>query len=1095
MSEGSAAGPGPGGPDRAEGAEEAEGGRPSMTRYVVRHRVLFNILFFVCMLAGIFAVRRMPVDAYPNVDLDAAVISTVWIGSSAEEVDTLVTVKIEEELQGIRGVDRIISDSRPNRSSILIKFIETLSDSELDRAFQDIRAAIERIDDLPAETEKPVLTRQTVFEIFPLISIGVGYDRPEREAVARSVARELREELLAIDGVAKVQDRDLREPEVQVLVDPERAERHDVTLEEIVRRLRATNRNVPAGELKTASGGEIGVKAAGNYLSTRDVEETVVREDASGAHVRVRDVARVVRGFEKRDVRGRFRGRDALILPVSKDEGRNSLSLVDEVRELLDRFVARGIPQGIDIGVALDSSQIIRDRLSVLLGNLAQGVLLVFGVLCLGVGFRNSLLAIVGIPFSFLVAFLCMNAMGVSINAISLFALVLVSGVDVDDAIVVLENIHRRREEGLPLREAVIAGTQEVLGAVFNSTMTTVAAFLPMLLTVGVVGEFFSIIPKVVAAVLLGSLFQCFFMLPVHVLDLGGPAPLRAKGSRLPGLRGFVARAAAAGMRAYERALSTCIRHRYAVLVVLLASAVLANALWLGLDTVLFPSDFQVFLVNMELPSDAGLEATADASRGVDAILERMDREGPYRGQIEAWTTSVGVTFTDDNQVLLAPHIAQCFISLRQGSGLDPVSIMNHTSRMIERIRRAPEGAEEEAIADRLRRFQKVSAEAQNDGPPTGKPVAVRIRCDDLDAAESVAAEIKAALAAMPGVLEVKDNHDEGREEYRLVLNEPVAAAQGITFERAALTLAAANDGAVVSVFKDPGGYDDADVRVQWDAEKRGHLGDLLRPRLRAASGATVPLSAVSSLRAERSHAGIYRYDGRRTVLVSANIDAKVTTAVAVNEALKARFDTRGYRNAHPGVGLTFGGEFEETEKSFASLREAFLVALFTIYMLLAAQFRSYAQPLVVMLTVPFAYIGVILGLYATGNPFTVMAGIAMIGLAGMVVNTAIVLLEFVNQRRREGREVESAIREACRVRLRPILLTTSTTLAGLLPMAFGVSGYSKLWSPFAATICFGMAFSTALTLLVVPSTYLIVEDVKRWRAARRGRRLKPPGD
>jgi HAE1 family hydrophobic/amphiphilic exporter-1 len=293
----------------------------------------------------------------------------------------------------------------------------------------------------------------------------------------------------------------------------------------------------------------------------------------------------------------------------------------------------------------------------------------------------------------------------------------------------------------------------------------------------------------------------------------------------------------------------------------------------------------------------------------------------------------------------------------------------------------------------------------------------------------------------------------------------------------------AANDGIVVSVFKDPGGLDDADVRVRLDPDQLQSVGDLGRVRIRNGSGVAVPLASIARIQGARSHAGIYRYDGRRTVVVTADVQETVTTATAVNENLRAKFDTPAFAAAHPDVGLRFGGEYEETRKSFESLGEAFKVAVLAIYMILAAQFRSYALPLVILLTVPFAFIGVVVGLFVTGNPFTIMAGIAMVGLAGIAVNDAIVLVDFIRQRRDSGMDLLEAVRVGCRLRARPILLTSVTTIAGLLPMALGLTGFSKLWSPFAATICFGILFSTLLTLFVVPSGYVIVEDLKaRWR-------------
>ncbi len=1071
--------------------DKSTGAGGSIARFSVRQGVLINVLFVVCVVAGLYASQSVAVDAYPNVDLDSAAIYTVWIGASPAEIDNLVTARIEDEIESIRGIDRVVSDSRPNRSSILVKFKEDLSDADVDRAFQDIRAALERIDDLPAEAERPTLARQTVFEIFPLASVAISFERPELEAVARQVARELREVLLDIDGVAKIDDRNFRDPELTVSIDPALLERYNVTLEEVLGLLELTNRNIPAGEIGGATSAEVGVKAAGNYKTVSDLAETVVRQDPGGAHVLVRDIARVETGYEKRDVRSRYNGRDAIILPVSKEEGSNSLDLVDAVRAKLKAFKARGLPEGIQAGVALDSSQIIRDRLSVLFSNLGTGIVLVFFALWMGIGIRNALLAIIGVPFCYLLAVVFMEAIGVSVNGISLFAMVLVSGVIVDDALIVLENIYRHLENNFPLREAIVKGTAEVFWPVFSSTLTTISAFLPMLIMVGVTGEFFSIIPKVVVVTLLASLFECFIILPVHYLEFGQRLK-RGTADKPRDRRGFLIRWMGGLRGKYERLLGVCVRHRYAAVVWLVALSIVAVAVAGRLDTLLFPSDFQVMMVNMELPPGASLEQNAEATQAVDEFLHLLNEDGPYAGELDAWTTTMGAAFSSDNYLVLAPHVAQAFVSLRQGSGVDPVAVKDYATNRMRQIALAPKNERDELIAKGLRKFKKVAAEPQQDGPPTGKPVAVRIRTDDLDQAKQVSNQIQAYLRTLAGVKDVKDNLDEGRIEYSLKLRTALAAAQGITFARAARTLAAANDGLVVSVFKDPGGLDDADVRVRIDPRAVASVADLSKVRIRNRAGDAVPLSSIARIDAERSYAGIYRYDGRRTTLITADVEQGVTTATFVNEALQERFDQPRYLARYPGVSLRFGGEFEETQKSFASLGKAFNVALLAIYMVLAAQFRSYAIPLVILLTIPFAFIGVVFGLLVTGNPFTMTAGIAMIGLAGISVNDAIVLIDFVNQRRMAGLTAVNAVMEGCKLRARPILLTTVTTIAGLLPMALGLTGFSKLWSPFAATICFGILFSTLLTLLIVPCGYIIVDDARgrvgAWWAGRRAR-------
>ncbi len=1051
--------------------------RSGVAGFSLKQAVLMNLLFFVLMFAGALVVDVIPVDVYPDVDLDQANIDTVWLGASAEDVERLVTDRIEAEIQDVKGIRRFTSDSKPDASLIRIAFREDLTVTELDAAFRQLRAAVDRVDDLPPEAEKPRVTRISLSEIFPLLWVVVEDVGQAGEETLHEIARALEPILRDIPGIAKIDDKLMRDRELHISVDREELRKLELTLDEVADVVSQYNRTVPSGTLPQGRG-EYSVRAVGEAGTPSQLGEIAVRKHPSGSHVYLRDLGQAFETFERPRLFARLNGNPCKALAIAKTDEADSRTVAQSVEQAVGEFSA-SLPQAmadhVRVSTCLDSSDIIRSRIRILVNNLVSGIVLVFIALWWAIGWRNSILAIVGIPFSFLFALIFMQLLGVTINAVSLFALVLCSGMVVDDAIVVLENIYRHIEMARArpgakgdkeLRKAIVDGANEVLWPVVMSSLTTIVAFLPMFLMGGVTGKFFAIIPKTVTIVLLASLVECLLMIPVHY-HFFGPRPW-GRASKNESIEATTGLREGRGLLAqvihyYGRVLEAVLRHRWIATLPLLAIGFLTYSLAPLLDVNPFPSDYQLVEIDVKTWDDASLEQTGSVLEPLEQIITSF---GPQ--YVESVLTAVGLVATEDHEALWRNNLGQMHVKLADTDvvNVDPDAVSNRIREEIDRyVAEHPDCG--------VRSFR---VWAPQDGPPMGKPVAVRIESTDLGAAQRLAERYKQRLAQIDGVSGIADNLDFGPTRIDLRLSEERASAHGLTQADLAGALRTANDGRIVTTFKDTRTGEDLDVRLLFDESYRQDLDDLLDIRVRTAAGYTLRLREICDVEMSQGYAGIPHYNSKRAVTVTAQIDTSVTTAHAVNTQLDREF--RSTLAALPTVRVQYGGEFEETKRSFDGLLKAYLMAMVVVYMLLAAQFNNYWQPFVVIFTVPFACVGVVAGLLISSYPFTVMSFIALVGLTGVIVNDSIVLLDFINKQCQAGLAMRDAIVLACKVRLRPVFLTTVTTVLGLLPLALGLGGISKIWSPFASSFAWGLTFSTFVTLLIEPALYLIAHDV-----------------
>jgi HAE1 family hydrophobic/amphiphilic exporter-1 len=1053
----------------------------SLPAFSVRQVVLVNLVFFLCMAAGLQALFRIPVDLFPDISFNSTDITTIWAGASPREVERLLTQKLEDEIDGIYGIKELYSSSSQSLSEIEVEWDETLSDLEYEAAVNDLRAAIDRADDLPEDAEAPYIRELSVSEVYNICIVAVKDVGGVGEFTLREVARDLRDRIERIPGLRKAEMRGARDRELRVLVDGNRAHQYDLTLAEISAVIARNNQNFAAGSLTDSDDREVTVRGLGQFVSPEGLARTVVKKNPDGSHVLLGDVAEVVSGFAKRRIFGRENGIPAISLGISKEEDVDLIDLVGRIRAFLEEHAAR-LPEGVEATITWNSADYVDVRMNIMRSNLLLGVVFVILILWLTVGFRNAVLAIVGIPFSFLAALILFPVFDITINSISLVGFIMVSGMVVDDAIIILENIYRRVEEGAPLLRAIVEGTEEVMWPVTAAVFTTMAAFIPMLTVSGTSGEFMSILPKTVIACLLGSLFEAMVILPAHYLDFGSRQKARDSLEATPeGLRrrAYQLRARVdAGIERfrdlYLAAQARILVHRYAFLGAGVAAVFFSVALSQHLRVDLFPSDFNQLMVSIETPTDFGVDQTDQVLRGLERALD------PIGHELTDISSDVGVALNADQIPVVGVNQAMLWVSFpnTHENVANPDRVMDLVRGQVEEYRAAhPEGIVNLRVAP------------PRNGPPIGKPVAIRIQSDDYQEAKRIAGEMKAALAGMPGVYNIEDNVPVGPRELRVALDEHRASIHGLSFDDVGFALLAANDGAVPSSFKDPASDEDVDIRVLLQGDQRRSIADLLEVDIRTPGGYLVEIGDVAEIEIGRDFQRLYHFDAQRAVVVYADVDNDQATSVSVNREMRARF--RDVPQRYPGVDLIFGGEFQETEGAFADMRRAFLLAVLAIFGILAAQFRSYVQPLIVMSVIVFSFIGVTVGMWAMGYALSMYVLYAIVGLAGIVVNGSLVLIDFVNRERERGTPPLEAVRIASSKRFRPIVLTTLTTVSALMPMALGLTGYSRVFGPFATAIVFGLSAASLLTLFVAPALYLVLEDASsRLRGQLEARRL-----
>ncbi|WP_411822800.1 efflux RND transporter permease subunit [Leptospira sp. 'Mane'] len=1068
----------------------------SFVQYFLSKSLFVNLLTALILLVGAFTGATMNREAFPNINFDIVSVYTIYLGASPSDVEKLVTKPIEDALKEVDGIKEYRSSSLENRSGIVITIDPNVQDTK--KVVDDIKSAVDRVQDLPVDAEDPVVTeittaRQPVIEVHLTSSTAEGKPVLSPKQL-RDQAKILEDKLKNIPAVARITKRGWKEREMKVDLLPDRLSALSISSTQVVNALRLRNINFPGGNISERSK-EIIVRTVGEFDTADQIENVFVRTNDAGRSVRIKDIARVTEGFEDSDYLDKSNGEVAIALTIIKREKADAINVVDESKKVVQEFI-KETNGTVHYAFVNDLSKYIRRRLGVLTSNALGGLVLVTASLFVFLGWRMALMTALGIPISVAMTFIVMNYMGVTLNLISMMGLIIVVGILVDDAIIICENVYRHLEMGEEPFEAALRGTSEVIAPVTATVTTTIAAFGPMLFMTGIFGKFINSIPLVVIISLSSSIFEAFFMLPSHLYDI----------SKSTSLKGEVKEESDWFQRFkknyYLPFLGFALRNKLKMTTLLFAVfffSIFLQAMFGKFK--LFPGAIETFQVRVTAETGLTLEETDRFIQAIEHSLKQLSKE-----ELENFISRVGIIQKDPNDPFTkrGKNYAQVMVYLTPEESRDVSTeaiidrVRNSTKYLLndkalllleEKIALEKKNSsnenllKEEPIPSEFSSLQgklmNLEFEKLAGGPPVGKPVAIEIKGDDFDTLLKIGKEYKDVLAKLKGVNDIGDDFNEGKDEIRVSVDESLASLAGVSVQSVSLAINTALQGTISTKIKRAD--EEVDVRVRFPEEYRSSLTHLNKVYVNNLTGNLIPVSRLTDYERSPGRASINHLDGKRLLTVTANIDETTTSSRQVN--LDAKNSAGNIIAKYPGYTVKFSGENKDTEESMASLGRSFLVGLIIIFMILASLFRSLAQPLIVMSAIPFAVIGVIFAFLLHGEYLSFLAFLGIIGLAGVVVNDSIVLVDCANQLRAENPNLSTydLLIETGSIRLRAVILTTVTTVLGLLPTAYGIGGRDPFLVPMALAFGWGLAFATFITLIMVPVFYKSLYDFFDW--------------
>ena len=1041
--------------------------------FFLTQKVLVNLLFLLLMVVGAVALLELPIERYPNVNMGKMMITTFLPGASPTDVEALVTREIEKSLDDLEDVEFIKSTSYRGRSSIMVKFVDGADFEEL---FKELRLKVlGSLPNLPTGVEPPEFQEVDVNYWLPVVTVNLVGDRSNRTLTL--IAEELKLLLKRVKGVENVRITGELVREFHISVDPDRLEILGLTFEDVANAIKGTNLSIPAGDYKNRDG-EFVVVVDELYRSRTDIEKTVIRLDGDGAPVTIGEVmSRAEIAYRDPLYLSAVNGKDSVGLKIVKSDNGSALKIVAEIEEIVAGFRERLAREGVQVILTQDQRIHLNDSITTLGLNLICGISLVTFIIWLFMGWRNALLTTIGIPFSFLCTMIIMYVTDNSLNEITLFAFVLVSGIIVDDAIVVLENIYRRLQEGEAIALAVLNGTCEIAWPVIAATSTTVAAFLPMLIMSGSTGEFFAYIPKAVSFALMASLFECLIILPGHFLDWPGARRLSA--SKYVVVGGDERKVMVWLRRINDRVVAFTLRFRFSsIMAVSALFCVSMVILYLSMSGIMplikvkfFPDDYTLYYVDFHgPPATPILETRKRLKEGSEVILAG----GPE--QVSSVMGQAGFYINEDYQPVWGNNVGHLAVTLpARREQVFPDNPDNDPMLFLDYVRKL--------VAPLAVGGWKLSVRAEKDGPPTGKDINVRVTGADEKAVQRLATVLSDFLRRdsrlEPALTDFSSNQGEPGRVYRLKVDHVKTAEYNLSQAQVAYLAGSVLDGRYVGKFRDRD--EDLDMKLKVDPGYLQGPADALQLPLLSGPDGSLKLGDLVTVSSYFEPGYLNRYNLNRSINLTANLkpESRLSTP-AVVQIVKDYF--LSIAAGYPGAEVDFAGEFASTKRSYTSLGYAFSIAILAIYMILALQFQSYVQPFIILSAVAFALIGVVFGKMLTQGLFTVNSMIAIVGVTGVVVNDSLVLIDFINRSYRQSGNRREAIMEGIRIRLRPILLTTLTTTLGLLPMAIGFPYYSLVWGSMASTFVTGLCTATFLTLFIVPLEWdLLMALQERW--------------
>ena len=1030
------------------------------------NHVAANLLMLLVVVAGLLAAMSAKFEVFPEFSLDMISITVPYRGASPADVEEGVCRRVEEAIVAVDGVKRMTSTASEGAGMTIVEVEEYADVTEV---LDDIKAEVDTIITFPIETEKPIVaelkSRAKVISVVVYGDVG--------EKTLRVLADRIRDDLTAMPEISLISVDGVRPYEISIEVSEENLRRYNLSFDQVARAVGNSSIDVPAGSVKT-SGGEILVRTKGQKYYGRQFEEIIVLTRNDGTIVRLDDIATVKDDFEDLDLSAKFDGKRAAFIQISRTGDQDALKIANTVKDYIQRR-KNTLPDGVSLAVWEDDSKILKARLNLLKRNGYIGLALVFICLTFFLNMRLAFWTTMGIPISFLGALYLIPHFDVTINMISLFAFIMSLGIVVDDAIVVGENIFAYRQQGLDRTTAAVKGVREMAMPVVLAVLTTMFAFIPLAYTLGIMGKILRVLPIVVCSVLFVSLIEALLILPAHL-----SSKKRDRKWLVTRLTNQLNRATAAVLRwfvngPFARFVLAAVRWRYVTLSIGLAMFAITIAFIAGgsLKFAFFDAvEADNMIATLTMPLGTPVEQTTEIidrveAAAIEALREfEADREDE-QPLLRHIATTVGAHPTlargGPVQVDLGPgsasHLAEVNVELLGAEDRD-VSSVTIKNRWRDLVGEIPGMSSLTFMAEFL---------------STGNPIEIELSHQDFDTLLKASEEFKLTLRDYTGVSDIADDFEVGKAELKLQLKQ---AGRTLRLTLADLARQVRQGFYGEEVQRIQRGRHDIRVMVRYPKEQRRSLADVENMRIRLPDGTEIPFNTVAEVEYGRGYSTIQRVDRRRVVSVSADVDENKASAGQINAELASTVLPR-LMQQFPGLKWRFAGEQRERNESLGTLKTNFAIALLAIYALLAIQFRSYSQPAIVMSAIPFGIVGAALGHLVMGFNLSILSLFGIVALAGVVVNDSLIMIDLINRERTEESNLTEVLRDCATRRFRPIMLTTLTTFFGLLPMITERSLQARFLIPMAISLAFGVMFATCITLILVPSLYMILEDVK----------------
>ena len=1038
-------------------------------KWSINNRVAVNLIMIFIIVAGIMTLFRMRREVFPQFALDMINISVIYSGSSPVEVEEGICVKIEEKIKGIEGISRTFATAYEDRGSVTV---ELDSGVNVQHVLDDIKAEVDRIDTFPEDAEEPVVTE--MINRNPAITVALYGDVSEK--LLHETAEKIRDDLIDTGSISLSELVGVRAYEISVEVSEENLRRYGISFDQVVGAIKTGSIDLPGGAIKT-SHGEILVRSRGQLYTGREFEDIPLITLKDGTIVRLGQVAKVIDGFEDTDIKTRFNGKPAALVQVNRTSNEDVIEISNIVRDYVVKQKSK-IPEGINIATWFDLSKMVRSRINLLLRNGLQGIVLVFITLALFLNLRLAFWVSVGIPISFMAAFMVLDYIGATINMISLFAFIMTLGILVDDAIIIGENIYTHFGRGKSSKEAVVDGLNEVGWPVVIAISTTVIAFLPLMFITGIIGKFIAVMPQAVIIILVVSLGEALVILPAHLdhaltiskLKMGG---IFSRHERIQGkieqwLTLFI-------KRYYSKAINYVVKNRYFTFSIGLGVLIISLGIVAGgyMPFIFMPKGESNWIIaEVGYPLGTPFEITEKTIEHLENKAFELNHiftvKSNNNGNLVVNTFAlVGVVPRRDwKPGLKGVHVGEVWIELVSSEKRPDISVNSILNKW-------------RSLVGEITGVEKLVFSTVQGGP-AGNPIEIQLAGNDLNQLRQATDELKAEFRTYPGTMDIADNFKPGKKEKQIRIKEG-AKSLGITMKDVARQIRQAFYGE--EALRIQRGRDDLKVMVRYAEHDRQSISGIEEMRLRTIDGQEIPIEEVATINPGRAYSVIHRVNRKRVITVSSDLDESIANASKIVADLKTDFLPKLIQR-YPGIKYDLEGQEKRTRESLDSLKRGFALALMGIFFLLASQFRSYIQPIIIMVAIPFGLIGAIAGHIIMGLQLTIVSIFGIVALSGIVVNDSLILIDFINRSVRKGEEINTAVVESGKARFRPVLLTSVTTIAGLSPLLLERSFQAQFLIPMAVSISFGLLIATVLTLLFVPALYLIIQDVRNMFAA-----------